>query len=93
MNAGGGCQFGSFSHICVNNSSILYLKESAKAQKTKSRANAKASTRLGNFSPLLVKVRRFTIEKVIKLVDGVLRGVLIPAWLRLRVLFPLFLFY
>lgn len=41
----------------------------------------------------LVEVRRFTIEKVIKLVEGILRGVLIPAWLRLRVLFPLFLLY
>lgn len=41
----------------------------------------------------LVEVRRFTIEKVIKLVEGILRGVLIPTWLRLRVLFFLFLLY
>lgn len=41
----------------------------------------------------LVEVRRFTIDIVQKLVKSILRGVLIPAWLRLRVLFPLFLFY
>ena len=41
----------------------------------------------------LVEVRRFAIEKVIKLVEGILRGVLITAWLRLCVLFPLFLLY
>ena len=41
----------------------------------------------------LVEVRRFTIDIVQKLVEGILRGVLIPAWLRLRVLFFLFLLY
>ena len=40
---------GSFSHICVNDSSISYLRERAKTQNTKSRANAKASTRLDIF--------------------------------------------
>ena len=41
--------FGSFYHICVNDSSISYLRERAKTQNTKSRANAKASTRLDIF--------------------------------------------
>lgn len=39
--------FGSFSHICVNNSSIAYLRESAKTQK--SARTQKASTRLNIF--------------------------------------------
>lgn len=41
----------------------------------------------------LVEVQRFAIEKVQKLMNGILRGILVTPWLRLRVLFPLFLLY